>query len=681
MALRPRTTGLLDDLDKLFGWHGSPSKIDLPFRLSDQDIGIHFAENPELATNAAIKAGFERQVTPDQIITNPYLINASGDQVFDVASPTGGVDAVGLIDQIANAGRLSTPEAGRMIDSILGLEASPRDVNEFLMRNLEDATGIRAIQYQNTYDAGPTWYDIERGNFDSNVSPATSYMVFDPRYVTPAERGAATPAGMGVAGLLGAGGIAAMSPEQQIEEIMRQQPTPEEASALALQRTPQDTAVAYAPKSETVADITSGLRDVERSVAGSPASLMFPEGLVNYAEMINRSESPTLLDTLFASLDLADFAAAPIVKGVEGAGKLMRRSGLFDDIQIPTDPSFFTAPQVNREMGLLQRVGDVNSVNEMALDVLPGAELAPRVPLNAADLEGRGYVSGMADTSRGDLSRIVEVNGQPVDVVRFGGQDYMRQPQNADQNILWASDAGAVTGLLNAAQQAFELSGKRREPLYIPYGMGGASSDFATMTAELMVPIARQNMSKADKKLFDERVRAGAGSKTNEFAPQPDWPGIDSPEADEWLANAGGARKAVTKAIDEFRDVSGINLSQARAAIVDPNQLYPRVGNLINAGVLDLNSLPQPGLHPSYNTDLMGSYLGTFGEGANLLNDLNPLIRSSKDPFVDEMISRGHNLGAENVPSAVGKAMQAGLIGMFDQEILDDLIKKGLIAP
>lgn len=339
------------------------------------------------------------------------------------------------------------------------------------------------------------------------------------------------------------------------------------------------------------------------------------------------------------------------------------------------------APIVTRDTGLLQRVGDPESVNTMRLDVEPGVDLAPSRLLSAEDLEGRGFVSGMADTSRGDLSRVVSVNDQPVNMVRFGGQDYMRQPQNVEKGVLWASDAGAVTGLSNAARAAAQLPGVSRSPVYIPYQMGGASTDFATMTSDIMVPIARQNMKKADKKALDKRIREGAGTKTGEFKPQPDWPGIDSPKADEWLANAGGNRKAVTKAIDEYRDVAGINLSQARAAIVDPSQLNPRVGNLRQAGVLDLMQPAQPGIHPSYNTDLMGSYLGEFGAGANLLADLNPLIRSSKKPFVPEMIARGHNLDAPALPAPVGKAMQAGLIGAFDQATLDELIKKGLIAP
>jgi hypothetical protein len=339
------------------------------------------------------------------------------------------------------------------------------------------------------------------------------------------------------------------------------------------------------------------------------------------------------------------------------------------------------APQVTRDTALLQRVGDPESVNTMKLEVEPGVELLPSRRISAADLEDRGFVSGMADTSRGDLSRVVAVNDQPVDMVRFGGQDYMRQPYNAERGILWASDEGAITGLTNAAKAASEISGGRREPLYIPYQMGGASTDFATMTADIMVPIAKQNLNKTKKRALDKRIREGAGNKKNEFKPQPDWPGIDSPKAAEWLANAGGDRKAVTKAIDEFRDDAGINLSQARAAIVDAEQMTPRVGNLRQAGILDLTKAPEAGRHPSYNTDLMGTYLGQFGEGANVLDDLNPLIRSSRTPFVPEMISRGHDLSGATIPAPVGKAMQPGLIGMFDQATIDELIRKGVITP
>ena len=425
------------------------------------------------------------------------------------------------------------------------------------------------------------------------------------------------------------------------------------------------------------------------------------QSVAGYLKDIGATKSDYTANQMASSLSsLVDFA--PVIgdaKGFAEAGDLFDEGkygqaavagalgvlGLIPGLGDVAASALKAAPlpfMVNRDTGLLQRVGDPDSVNTMRLDVEPGAELAPSSLLRAEDLEGRGFVSGMADTSSGDLSRVVSINDQPVDMVRVGGQDYMRQPQNVDQGILWASDAGAVTGLTNAARAADALPGVSRSPLYIPYQMGGASTDFATMTSDIMVPIARQNMKKADKKALDKRIREGAGTKKGEFKPQPDWPGIDSPKTDEWLASAGGNRKAITKAIDEYRDVAGINLSQARAAIVDPAQISPRVGNLRQAGILDLTKPAQPGMHPSYNTDLMGTYLGEFGEGASLLSDLSPLIRGANNkPFVPEMVSRGHNLQADALPAPVGKAMQAGLIGAFDQTTLDELIKKGLIAP
>ena len=68
----------------------------------------------------------------------------------------------------------------------------------------------------------------------------------------------------------------------------------------------KDSGMASAPRSETLGDITMGLRDVERRLEGSPASLLFPEGLTNYLETVNRStEDPNWLTRAMAALDFA----------------------------------------------------------------------------------------------------------------------------------------------------------------------------------------------------------------------------------------------------------------------------------------------------------------------------------------------------------------------------------------
>jgi hypothetical protein len=218
----------------------------------------------------------------------------------------------------------------------------------------------------------------------------------------------------------------------------------------------------------------------------------------------------------------------------------------------------------------------------------------------------------------------------------------------------------------------------------MPYGMMGKSSDFAHMTTDFMYPLAYANLSPADIKKMDKRIREGAGNLTDYFKPQPDWPGFGHPDAEAWLREQGHRRKSVAKAIDENRDIAGVNLSMARAAIVDPAQLNPRLGNLRSAGILNLENLSQQGPHPSYPVDINGEFIGHFGEGANVLDDFTPMRRPVEgrpvaDDFKAVMESRGHDLSAPKLPAAIGKAMAQGVIGSFDQPTLDWLIKKGYI--
>jgi hypothetical protein len=58
------------------------------------------------------------------------------------------------------------------------------------------------------------------------------------------------------------------------------------------------------PRSETLSDVTMGLRGIERRLEGSPASLLFPEGLTEYLETVNRrEEDPTAMTRANALLD------------------------------------------------------------------------------------------------------------------------------------------------------------------------------------------------------------------------------------------------------------------------------------------------------------------------------------------------------------------------------------------
>ena len=164
-------------------------------------------------------------------------------------------------------------------------------------------------------------------------------------------------------------------------------------------------------------------------------------------------------------------------------------------------------------------------------------------------LLNRPYVSTMADTTRGQGETVTKVDDVEVDATMHGGQDHMVRPGNMQEGSLWASADGAVSGIMNAARQASDLPGAEGKPLFMGYGMAGTSPMFATFTGDVALPVAQARMSPAAKKALDKRIREGSGKVTG----VKDWPGIDSPNVYEFMLGAGGKRKKVLDALDEFR--------------------------------------------------------------------------------------------------------------------------------
>lgn len=351
------------------------------------------------------------------------------------------------------------------------------------------------------------------------------------------------------------------------------------------------------------------------------------------------------------------------------AGGALAKGGkdLIDYLKLPT---------VDREMSLMQRVGDVDSVNNMKVEYEAGPQIMDLPMLRADDILNRPYVSTMADTSRGRGERVTNVEGVEIDATMLGGQDHMLRPENIERGELWSSAEGAASSIMNAARQASDLPGAEGTPILAPYGMAGPSPDFADFSGDVSLGYAQAAMPKRAKKALDKRIREGTG-KT---AGVPDWPGIDSPEAPQWMLQAGGKRKDVLKALDEFRGDGALNASQTRAIVTDPRQLNPKVGALMNVGEIDLNRATFPSMHTTYSTAVAGQPKGRFGFGFNIL-DAKPLNRQGVD-FVDLMTRNGHNLQADKLPSPVGKAMQGGgLIGVFDEEIVEGMLAEGIVRP
>ena len=110
----------------------------------------------------------------------------------------------------------------------------------------------------------------------------SNYVIFDDSLINIAERGNADPRLLaGIAGTTAAGLAAPMV---------------------------KDSGMISAPRSETLFDLTMGARDLERRLEGSPASLLFPSGLVEYLETVNRrEEDPNAMTRGMALLDVLPF--------------------------------------------------------------------------------------------------------------------------------------------------------------------------------------------------------------------------------------------------------------------------------------------------------------------------------------------------------------------------------------
>ena len=138
------------------------------------------------------------------------------------------------------------------------------DGPEFGSQQLNDR-GIKGIKYLD-------------GDSRAVGDGTSNYVIFDDSLINIAERGNADPRLLaGIAGTTAAGLAAPMI---------------------------KDSGMISAPRSEGLMSFTMGARDLERRLAGSPASLLFPEGVINYLETANRrTEDPNAMTRAMALLD------------------------------------------------------------------------------------------------------------------------------------------------------------------------------------------------------------------------------------------------------------------------------------------------------------------------------------------------------------------------------------------
>ena len=372
-------------------------------------------------------------------------------------------------------------------------------------------------------------------------------------------------------------------------------------------------------------------------------------------------------------------------------------------------------PVTSKETQLLKRPNDFTGVNSMQVKY-SDPELA-QVPIaRAEDLIDRAYMTGITDTSRSGLEIVEEVNGIPIEAKMRGGAYWGYQPEQIKKKQAFASAEGAISGQLNRANLAQKAS-NREGVVFAPHGMVGSSPDFATMSVDVAVPYARQVISKSDKRFIDKQIREGKKKKDGTFTGGIEgWVGIDK-ASEEYLSGLGGKRKLVLNALDDYRSTGALDLSQVRAIVTDPDQFDQPWGSVNAFYELDPSTyggksrVQGVSSHPSYAAALGGRTLGVAAKPFNII-EVKPNMGtalSGEVPFLEEMSRRrvlaqdrlardqaignkkeigkarsalrGYDFQDGKAGSSIQGALKAGGQGVITRDMVDDLIREGIILP
>lgn len=241
-----------------------------------------------------------------------------------------------------------------------------------------------------------------------------------------------------------------------------------------------------------------------------------------------------------------------------------------------------------------------------------------RPDVSIFDLEGKPFRLTMSDrTAAGrDLTGVEGVQ-YDIPINLQGGQDFMFSNPLGREGQVWAQDKGSTSKYLNSF---LGLDGQpiSDEVLMLPFRMAPTGGDFATMTSELMVTHARNNVSAKAKKQADKRIK--------EFYPE--WKGIDNPESLQQISNMkGDPRKALINVMDkDLRNEGGLGIGQARLAVSDRSQYNALDTGLQNVGIattdiVSVNRRGRPTLerfedsgHRTYAQGLSGRPMGSLIE-------------------------------------------------------------------
>ena len=284
------------------------------------------------------------------------------------------------------------------------------------------------------------------------------------------------------------------------------------------------------------------------------------------------------------------------------------------------NPDVQKATKEQLDPGGLSRVKLPDYASEIPFRTKDSGLLEPQTVLDISDLKGSTLVPAYGDRTYGGkmLTHIGDVElTQPVEMQ--GGHDFMRDLQTG----LWASEKNALVPRSNSIDNILEEGG---DPLMVYTAMAGQAGDFSHhMSDAVMGVIEQSKITKKAAKKFDDWVKGKGGAK--ETPADPNWPGILSPNARDYLNNnmTGTQRRLLWQEMDkkQYLEDGFPYIGAIRAAITDPELVNASpfdaglsIGRASGGGLLDLD---RPGLrhnlggvkrHYSYDSQIEGDYLG-----------------------------------------------------------------------
>lgn len=177
--------------------------------------------------------------------------------------------------------------------------------------------------------------------------------------------------------------------------------------------------------------------------------------------------------------------------------------------------------------------------------------LNPKRMTTLEEMQG-GYVLplyGDRSAAGGILTKVGDIElqrGYNMD----GGFDFMRGPSNQANDAVWASGPGVMKPIISRAEElAKYLRREKGETDPRIYGatvsMIPDALDFNKFTPRVAVDLMQQFMTRKNAKLFDDELRQRKDMK--------DWPGILSPNADDWMLKASSDQQ---KTVLRFADTA-----------------------------------------------------------------------------------------------------------------------------